>query len=571
MQDIKPVDFSKEKIQNDKISFMALGGLGEVGKNMYVIEINNKIYLVDCGVLFPDDNLPGIDYIIPSFQYLLDNKERIVALFITHGHEDHIGAIPFLLKSLEIKKIYACGIAYDLINAKLDEHNIKYNLLRYYSNTILNFDDVQVSFVLLNHSIPDMHGVAFKTKNGYIFHTGDFKIDLTPAGPHAEYYKLAKMGEEGVLALLSDSTNALKKAPIESEKVIGDSIVDLFSRIKGRIIIATFASNIYRIEQIINAAILNKRKMAVFGRSMQKAIEIALKSNYLKVDPSLFIKPEAIKNTKPSELVVLSTGTQGEPLAALSRIANGTHRFLSATSKDTVIFSSSVIPGNTDAINQTINLLYKKGCEVITDGPLADIHTSGHGSQNDLKLMLTLLRPKYFIPIHGENRMLKKHCQLAQDIGIKKENTIVLDNGEMIDIVNGLKFIKKIPCHNQYMDNFGYSAINNNIIKERRIISEDGIFSIIALIDPVNAKLLSNPIIISRGFIYMKDNEEFIQSISNIAKVQILNILKNKKFNFSKIIEEDMIRILSNHINQTTGRNPVIMPIIHEIWWTITI
>lgn len=558
--------YSSEIKKPDKISFLALGGLAEVGKNMYCIEVNDDIFIIDCGVLFPDDTLPGIDYVIPSFQYLLDKKDKIRGLFITHGHEDHIGAIPFFLKQLPIDNIYACGIAYDLIVSKLEEHNIKKNIIKYNTNSVYKFGTTEVSFILLNHSIPDMHGICIKTNQGYIFHTGDFKIDFTPVGPKADYQRLAKIGSEGVLLLLSDSTNAEKKNLIESEKIIGESITTLFSRIKGRIVIATFASNLYRVKQIIDAAVLTNRKVAILGRSMQKVVDISIKTKYLTVDPKTFIKAENINKTPLEKIVVLCTGTQGEPLAALSRIATGNHRFMSANSKDTVLLSSSIIPGNFVDINQTINLLSKKGATVITDGPLANIHASGHGSQNDLKLMLSLLKPKYFIPIHGEHRMLKIHKQLAIDVGVPEKNILVLDNGDYVEITpDNINVTQKIPCYSQYMDQSGYSAITNNIIRERKLLSEEGMLSVIITINQANNKIACEPNLITRGFVYMKEEDKLLNNIIILSKIAVSNyLLKNKVINETDL-KELIINSLKDKIAGITNRYPVILPIIHFI------
>lgn len=388
-------------LKTDEIGVFALGGLGEVGKNMYIYEISDQIFIVDSGILFPDNHLLGIDYVIPDFQYLIENEERIAGLFITHAHEDHIGSIPYLLKKVKIPKIYAAGIAVDMIEHKLNEHSdVKVPPIDVYkSHYKYNFKDVVISFIRLNHSIPDMFGIVFKTKYGNIFHTGDFKIDLTPVGPPAEYDKLAKIGAEGTLLLTSDSTNSERDGIIESDSKIGKSLNELFSRINGRIIVATFASNMYRIQQIIETSIKNNRKIAFFGRSMERAIEIGRQSGYIIIPKGFLLDNKQNLNKIPDhELTILVTGSQGEPFAALSRIADGSHRQITARKGDTVIFSSSPIPGNQEGINRTINKLFRLDVEVITHGPLADTHTSGHGSKNDLKLMLSLVRPKFFIP-----------------------------------------------------------------------------------------------------------------------------------------------------------------------------
>ncbi len=554
-------------LQTDEIGVFALGGLGEVGKNTYVYEIDDQIFIVDAGILFPDDELLGIDYVIPDYQYLRENEERIVGLFITHGHEDHIGGIPYLLKQVKIPKIYASGIAVDLIEYKLGEHkDIPMPRIEeyksYYSYT---FKNTEISFVRLNHSIPDMFGIVFKTPIGTLFHTGDFKIDYTPVGPHAEYDKLAKLGTEGVLALISDSTNAEQEGLIPSESKVGKSINELFTRIPGRIIIATFASNMYRIQQIIEAAELTGRKVAVFGRSMERALEAGQQSGYIKPKKGTITPPEELGKYKLEETCILVTGSQGEPLAALSRIANGSHRQIKTVKGDTVIFSSSPIPGNQDPINKTINLLFRNDVNVITHGPLADTHTSGHGSQPDLKLMLTLIKPKLFIPMHGEHRMLKHHKMLAVDCGVKPENVIIMDNGDVAALTkDSIRLAGHVTAGDVYIDGTGIGTIGSHVLKERKILSEEGLFSVILTLDIEKKQLVNDPTVISRGFIYMKGNEELTSSLANEVKKLVLIELQKKSFN-----ELNLKQLISDSLTQRiydlTLRKPMIVPVIMNL------
>lgn len=553
-------------LKTDEIGIFALGGLGEVGKNTYVFEINNQIFLVDAGILFPDNHLLGIDYVIPDYQYLIDNQERIVGLFITHAHEDHIGGIPYLLKKVQIPKIYASGIAVDMIEYKINEHDLTSPPIEVFkSHYKYKFNGVELSFIRLNHSIPDMFGFVFRTSQGIIFHTGDFKIDFTPVGPPAEYDKLAAIGSEGVLCLLSDSTNAEKADLIQSESKIGRSINELFSRIKGRIIIATFASNMYRIQQIIEASILNNRKVAVFGRSMERAIEVGQQSGYIKAPKNTIISGDQINNVSSSDLTLLVTGSQGEPLAALSRIANGSHRQIKAMPGDTVIFSSSPIPGNQEGVNKTIDKLFRLNVEVITHGPLADTHTSGHGSQNDLKLMLSLTRPKFFIPIHGEHRMLKLHKSLAVECGVNPRNVLIMDNGDVAALSkDSIRLAGKVTAGDVYIDGTGIGDIGSTVIKERKILSEEGLFSIILTIDTKNKKLVTEPTIVSRGFIYMKGNEEITSELANDAKVVCQKELSKKSFNELNF-KQAIIDHLQNKIYEMTLRKPIIIPIITDL------
>ncbi|MFT2805088.1 ribonuclease J [Candidatus Phytoplasma asteris] len=549
---------------NSDVSFFALGGLGEVGKNMYVFEIHKQIFIVDSGILFSDDFLLGVNYVIPDYDYLLKNESRIVGLFVTHGHEDHIGGIPYLLKKVRIPKIFVSGIAYYLLEHKLGEHKeigALPKIEKYSHDTKYEFShQVNVSFIRLNHSIPDTFGIVFNTKYGNIFYTGDFKIDYTPVGPEAQYDKLIKIKQEGVLCLLSDSTNAEQSGLVQSESTIGASINELFVNIADRIIIVTFASNFYRIKQIVEAAIQTKRKVAVFGRSMEKALEIGKKHGYLNIPEGTLVTSNNIH--KYRDIILLCTGSQGEPLAALSRIANNTHRQIKLSPKDTIIFSSSPIPGNQENINKIFDLLFKKNVNVITHGPLINTHVSGHGNQNDLKLMLSLTKPKYFIPVHGEHRMLIAHKNLALECGIPESNIFILENGQMVNLAPEKAAItQKMNVGNVFIDASGIDDVGNAILKERRSLSEKGLFSVVMSIDLKRKKVLNLPTIVSRGFIYMKDNQEMIKQISYDIKNSIETAIKQdevQKETLNKII----VDYLASKIYGITLRNPIIIPII---------
>ncbi|NWN46017.1 ribonuclease J [Candidatus Phytoplasma pruni] len=554
-QNVSPKDFD--------IVFYALGGLGEVGKNMYVFEIDQKIFIVDSGISFSDDSFLGVNYIIPSYEYLLQNEHKIVGLFITHGHEDHIGSIPFLLKRISIPKIYVTGIAYDLIELKLIDYKLnKYIsiLEKYNHNSKFVFDNTEVSFIRLNHSIPDTFGIAFKNNDNVVFYTGDFKIDNTPEGPLAEYSKLSDLGKNGVLCLFSDSTNSQNEGMIQSEHKIGATINQLFYKIKGRIVIVTFASNFYRIKQIIEASVLTGRKVAVFGRSMEKAIETGMKNGYLKIPKDTILNNNDIE--KYDDVTLLCTGSQGEPLAALSRMANGIHRQVKLNQKDTVIFSSSPIPGNQDSINKILDLLFKMDVEVITHGLLVDTHTSGHASQNDLKLMLNLIKPKYFIPVHGEHVMLIHHKRLAIECGVEPDNILILDNGDAVGISQEkTQLIGRVPSDNIYIDGSGVEDVGNLILKERRILNEEGLLSVVISIDLKQKKILNFPMIVSRGFIYMKTNQELIKKLSSDVKKMVQNLLRLDKVNKS-YLKKSVIDFITPRIYESTLRNPIIIPII---------
>ena len=554
-------------LKTGEIGIFALGGLGEVGKNMYIYEIEDQIFIVDSGILFPDEHLLGIDYVIPDYTYLIENQDRIVGLFITHGHEDHIGSIPYLLRQVQIPKIYASGIAVDLIEYKFMEHkDVKHpHIEEYKSHYKYNFKNVEISFIRMNHSIPDMFGIVFRTSQGTLFHTGDFKVDFTPVGPPAEFDKLAKIGSEGVLCMMSDSTNSERDELIISDSKVGKSINELFTRMTGRIIIATFASNMYRIQQIIEAAYLNKRKVAVFGRSMERAIEAGMQTGYIKVPKDFIISGDQVNRLKPEQVCLLVTGSQGEPLAALSRIANGTHRQVQAMAGDTVIFSSSPIPGNQEGVNRTINKLFRLDVNVITHGPLADTHTSGHGAQNDLKMILSLVKPKMFIPVHGEHRMLKHHKQLAVECGVNPKNILILDNGEVAALTKDtIRMAGKVASGEVYIDGTGIGDIGSAVIKERKVLSVEGLFSVVLSIDTEKKKMVNDPTVISRGFIYMRGNEELTGQLANEAKLVCEKELKAKMIN-EQHMKQAVIDHLSDKIFEITQRRPLIIPIVVDL------
>ena len=423
--------------ENVDTKVFALGGLGEVGKNMYCIMHNNELIIIDSGVLFPEESLLGIDYVIPDFTFLKKNQDKIKGLFITHGHEDHIGSIPFLLQSVDIPVIYAPRQAANLIKKKLEDRNIKYdNIVIYDKDSKYKFKYFEVEFISTTHSIPDSFAIVINTPNGTIVETGDFKFDFTPIGPMADLQKMAKIGEKGVTLLMSESTNALSPGMSLSESKVDATLNDLFQNIKGRIILATFASNVYRLKHIIETCKRNNRKVAIFGRSMETQIEIALECGYIE-DKNIFVTPEEANNLKGEEICLLCTGSQGEPLAALSRMANGTDKKIKLTPNDTVIFSSSPIPGNAQAVSVTLNKLALRGIKTYTNTSQNEIHSSGHGNQEELKLMIRLMKPKYLMPIHGEYRMLKSHSDLGISCDVQKENIFIMQNGEVLSLLNG--------------------------------------------------------------------------------------------------------------------------------------
>ena len=543
----------------------ALGGLGEVGKNMYCIMHKNEIIIVDSGVMFPEDELLGIDYVIQDYSFLKQNEEKIKALLITHGHEDHIGSIPFLLQTVNIPKIFAPAQAKALIDKKLEERNIKYkNLYVYNESTKIKTKYFNIEFFRTTHSIPDSHGIAIDTPNGTVVMTGDFKMDLTPIGPMSNLHKMAKIGEKGVKLLMSDSTNATVKGTSVSESIVDDNLSEIFTNEKNnRIILATFASNIYRLKHIIEICRKNKRKVALFGRSMDTSIDIAIKCGYIK-DKKIIVTPDEANKLKPSQICLLCTGSQGEPLAALSRIANGSHKQIKLMPNDTVIFSSSPIPGNAASVAKTINKLYLKGVKVYTNST-NEIHSSGHANQDELKLMIRLFKPEYFAPYHGEYRMLKKHCDLAVLCDIPKENTFILENGDVLNISkNNITRGEKVTAGDVYVDGSRIGDVGNVVIKDRKLMSSNGILVVIANVDFDNKKLLATPMVTTRGYILVNENEILIKQIEKTSSYIINNKLKNKNVTYGDL-KQELINGLMPFLSNKTGRVPIILPIIMNI------
>ena len=546
--------------------FIILGGLGEIGKNMYAVEHNDEIIIIDAGISFADMTTFGVDYLVPDYTYLKENEDKIKALFITHGHEDHIGGIPFLLSVVNIPAIYAPNQASELIKLKLLDKNIRYdNVFTYKSDDIIKFKYFEVDFFLTTHSIPDSHGIRIKTPNGTVVTTGDFKFDLTPIGPMADLHKMARIGEEGVDLLVSDSTNALNEGVSNSESKVDGVINDIFSKHKvERIIIATFASNIYRLKHIVETCYKYKRKICIFGRSMENNIDISIKGGYIN-HKELFISPQEANELKPSEVCILCTGSQGEPLAALSRIADDEHKSIKLRPDDVVIFSSSPIPGNAMSIGKTINKLYLKGVKVYTNSDTTDIHTSGHANMEELKLMIRLIKPKYMLPFHGEYRMLKNHADISTMCGVDKNNTFILDNGDTL-IMNNHIITKgeKIKQEDVFVDGNSASEIATQVIRDRKIMAGDGILVIIANIDMKNKKLLIKPAITTRGFVQVNKNEELLKLIEVKSSMLIIDKLKEANVTFTDIKGVLALQI-SAYINELTGRHPIILPIILDI------
>ena len=551
--------------ENSATSIVALGGLGEVGKNMYVITHEDEIIIIDAGVMFPEIGLLGVDYVIQDITYLKQNESKIKALFITHGHEDHIGGIPFLLQQINIPVIYAPKIAKDLIDKKLEERGINYkNILVIDKDLNVNFKHMKLEFVNTTHSIPDSFAIVIHTPNGTIFETGDFKFDLTPIGPMADIHKMAELGQKGITLLLSDSTNALSTGFSNSESVVDDTLNDIIGRHIGRVIIATFASNIFRVKHIVETCKKYNRKIITFGRSMEASIELAI-NNGLITDKSIFIDTNQAKSLKRNEICVLCTGSQGEPLAALSRIANGTHKQISLLPDDLVIFSSSPIPGNAESINRIINKIYLKGVKVFTNSEFSDIHTSGHAKLEELKWMLRIIKPKYFMPMHGEFRMLKQHANIAKLCDVPEENTFICSNGDVVELLNGKVYRNgTIQSGDVYVDGSRVGDVGSVVIKDRKLMSQDGILITILNINTLTRKLLIKPNVTARGFVLVNENQELMNKIEHKISDIVNNFLKTSIYNYTDLKNQIILELLP-FINELTGRRPIILPVIMEV------
>ena len=554
--------------KENTLSIFALGGINEIGKNMYVVQYGNDILIIDCGAKFPDESLLGIDLIIPDITYLQENKEKIKALIVTHGHEDHIGGIPYLLKKINVP-IYATRFTLGLIQLKLKEHKLlrETELIEIHSDSSLNFGQVDVSFFRTNHSIPDCLGIVMNTPEGNVVHTGDFKFDLTPVNDQfADIHKMSEIGSAGVLVLISESTNAERPGLTPSEKLVGNHIEDAFLHADRKIVISTFASNVNRIQQIVNATIATNRKLALLGRSMVNVVDVALERGYLDIPEDLLLDAREVKYLPPEEVVVLCTGSQGEPLAALSRLASGNHREVKILPDDTVILASSPIPGNEKGVSRIVDNLFQLGAKVIYGSSShTGMHVSGHGHQEDLKLMLTLMKPKFFIPIHGEFRMLHQHRLLAESVGVKRGHTFIMKNGDVVDIENSTaRQTRKIPSGDTYVDGIGIGEVEGIVLRDRKQLSEDGMLVIVITLNKVDGAFISEPDTISRGFVYAKDFEELLTKVNILVK-ETVNELQEENKQQIHVLKREIKRAVGQYLFSQTKRKPMILPIIIEI------
>ena len=552
-------------IFNNPVKIYALGGLGEVGKNTYCIESVNDLIILDAGVKFPEDDLVGVDYVIPNYQHLKDNQNKIRALFITHGHEDHIGGIPFLVKSVKIPVIYAPKLACALIKQKLEDQKIKekVKLVEYDQDSIITAGCFKVSFIRVTHSIPDSFGICVDTPEGRIVDTGDFKLDLTPVGPDFELHKMSRLGQEGVDLLLADSTNAEKEGWTPSEKNVLDSINEIFDKAPSRLIISTFSSNISRIQQIVDCTIKHNRKIVIVGRSMINTVDIALKFAYIKIPSAMIRDVDTMGDLKENETVILCTGSQGEPMAALSRIANGSFKGLRILPGDTVVFSSSPIPGNGASISKIVNQLTRQGANVITNSVFADLHSSGHPSRQELRMNLKLYNPKYFMPAHGEYHMLKLHGDIAKSLGIPSENIFIMGNGDTLllkdhKIVDG----DRVTAEDVFIDGYDVNGVSTAVIRDRKILQDDGMVSVMLVIDSKQSKLMCDPKVITVGFVSYGKYEDHLTRHASMYLQEALNeLFHSKKVTFNDI-KNTVRSVVSKYFFRKTQRNPMIIPLV---------
>ena len=565
--DEKPVLAIKEDFlfKKENLKIIPLGGIEEIGKNITVFEYGNDIVLVDCGVAFPEDDMLGIDLVIPDFSYLEKNKDKIRGLVITHGHEDHIGAIAYLLKQINVP-IYATKLTVGLIKNKLEEHHLngvaKLNEVK--QGQIIVLGKMRVEFIRSCHSIPDSVALAIHTPVGTVVHTGDFKIDYTPIDDQKiDLGRLAELGNRGVLALLSDSTNSERKGYTMSESTVGEVFDKLFANCKKRIVIATFASNMHRVQQIVNSAAANGRKIAVCGRSMINMIQTAVELGYINAPKNIFIEIDMIKNYSDDQLVIITTGSQGEPMSALTRMANGEHKKVNINSNDLVIISATPIPGNEKFVSKVIDDLMKIGAEVVYSS-LADVHVSGHACQEEQKLMISLVRPKFFIPVHGEYRQLIAHSNTAMQMGIPGENVLLMKNGKTLELnENEAKFTSTVPVGKVFVDGLGVGDVGNIVLRDRQHLSQDGLIVVVLTMDKVG-NILAGPDVISRGFVYVRESENLMEEVKFLINTEVMKCAENHITDWATI-KSTIKDSLREYIFQTTKRNPMILPIIMEI------
>lgn len=559
---------SKKNNNIDKLIIFALGGVGEIGKNMYVIQYGNDIVVVDSGLKFPEEDMLGIDIVIPDISYLTENRDKVRAILLTHGHEDHIGGLPYVLKQLNVP-IYGTRLTLGLVESKLKEAGLLGETKRILINadSEIQLGTIRATFFKTNHSIPDSVGVSLETPEGTVVHTGDFKFDHTPVNEqYADLQRIAEIGKKGVLALLSDSTNAERPGYTPSEKNVGVELEDIFRRAQQRVVVATFASNVHRIQQVIDAAQSTRRKLTVIGRSMVNVVTIAAEYGYLNIPEGMLIEPEEVNKLPADRVAILSTGSQGEPMSALTRMARSTHRKVDILPGDTVIIAATPIPGNEKYVGRTVDELFRLGAHVIYGpGSVSGVHVSGHGSQEELKLMLNLIRPKYFIPIHGEYRMLRHHGNLGEAIGIDRDNIFILDNGDTVEIQGGVaRRGSKVTSGNILIDGLGVGDVGNIVLRDRKLLSQDGILVVVVTLSKQEGNILSGPDIISRGFVYVRESEGLLDEANKIV-TNTLTKLMSENVNEWASLKTHVKDALGRFLYEQTRRRPMILPIIMEV------
>lgn len=554
------------KNEKAKVKIIPLGGVNEIGKNLTAIEYKNDIVVIDCGLKFPDEDMFGIDLVIPDITYLIKNKEKVSGIFLTHGHEDHIGALPYVLKQLNVP-VYGTKLTLGIVETKLKEHGLlsSTELIRVKPRDVIRLNSVSVEFIKTNHSIADSVAIAVHTPLGVVLHTGDFKIDYTPIdGELMDFARFAELGKKGVLVMMADSTNVEKQGYTKSERIVGESLTRIFGKTKGRIIIATFASNIHRIQQIIDAATVYGRKVAVSGRSMENIINVAIELGYIEVAENTLVPIDAINKYNNDQIVIITTGSQGEPMSALSRMASAEHKKVNIVEGDTIIISATPIPGNEKLVSKIVNQLFKKGAEVIY-GSAENIHVSGHACQEELKLMQTLIKPKNFIPVHGEYRHLKQHGELAIKLGLNPKNVVIPEVGNVIEVNrSGIRKSGIVISGQIFVDGLGVGDVGNIVLRDRKHLSQDGILTVVVTLSKDNKTIVAGPDIISRGFVYVRESEGLIDEAREIVRNTLLEC-EEKNITDWATLKSNVRDELRTYLYEKTKRKPMILPIIMEI------
>ena len=552
-------------MREEKVKIIPLGGLGEIGKNITVFECDDEIIVVDCGIAFPDEEMYGVDLIIPDISYLKNNVKKIKGIFLTHGHEDHIGSLPYVLKEVNVP-IYGTKLTIGIVKTKLEEHNLlsEVKLHNVEAGDVIKFDKFKVEFIRNTHSIADSCSLAIFTPVGTILHTGDFKIDYTPIdGETMDLQRISNLGKEGVTLLMADSTNVERKGHSLSEKSIGHTLDRIISKARGRVIVATFASNIHRMQQIVDASIKNKRKVVFNGRSMENISKVAMELGYLHIPENSVLSIDDLKDYDNRKITLITTGSQGEPMASLARIAFSNHRKIAIEHEDTFIISASPIPGNDKLISRVINELFRKGADVIYED-LADVHVSGHAYQEELKLIHTLVNPKYFMPVHGEYRHLKHHGDLAENLGMDKNNIFILETGNVLELTkNGCKKEGKVRTGAVFVDGLGVGDVGNIVLRDRRHLAQDGMLTIVVAIERETLSIVSGPDVITRGFVYVKESEELINKVKEISVIEVEKCLEIGVIEWY-VLKSNVKKAVENYIYEKTKRRPTIIPIIME-------